>query len=193
MLPLEDKNMGLDQYLSIKLDIYAAPFGGETPAPKVTVDFGNGQRIDFAQRVELKPYLSELEGDNIWAFRVGEATEVVMRTGYWRKANAIHQWFVRESKRDDCEPIEVSRDDLLRLRESCVAVIAARGTDRAREVASEHLPPMSGFLFGTTEQDDWYYRSLSNTIKIIDYTVSKYDEFTRSDRSWPTIFYLASW
>ena len=46
--------------------------------------------------------------------------------GYWRKANAIHGWFVRNLADgvDECQQIEVSLTDLLRLQEECRKVLA---------------------------------------------------------------------
>lgn len=47
---------------------------------------------------------------------------------YWRKANAIHGWFVRElaGGRDECQRIYVSRDNLVTLRDLCVNALAKR-------------------------------------------------------------------
>jgi len=48
--------------------------------------------------------------------------------GYWRKANAIHGWFVRELADgvDECQRISVGRGDLIRLRDDCVNALAKR-------------------------------------------------------------------
>lgn len=45
---------------------------------------------------------------------------------YWRKANAIHNWFVQnvQSGNDDCGHYDVSKDDLITLRDLCDIVIA---------------------------------------------------------------------
>jgi len=47
----------------------------------------------------------------------GEVEDV----GYWRKANAVHGWFVRECANgvDECQPIPVSREQLQKLRQDC--------------------------------------------------------------------------
>jgi hypothetical protein len=57
----------------------------------------------------------------------GSAT-VAKCVGYWRKANAIHGWFVRELANgvDNCERIRVTRDDLKRLRDLCVNELSNR-------------------------------------------------------------------
>jgi len=37
-----------------------------------------------------------------------------------------------------------------------------------KDLAAIHLPTESGFFFGSTEYDDWYYQDLTETIEIID-------------------------
>ena len=51
--------------------------------------------------------------------------------GYWRKANAIHGWFIRELANgvDECQPIFVSRDNLATLRELCVKALSTKHVD----------------------------------------------------------------
>jgi len=97
-----------------------------------------------------------------------ETTEVA----YWRKANAIHGWIINNSKAvDDCTPIHVSKNALIQLRDDCQKVLD-EGTE---ETALELLPPASGFFFGSTEIDDWYWQDIKETVtkltKIIDNTI----------------------
>jgi len=97
-----------------------------------------------------------------------ETTEVA----YWRKANVIHGWIINNSKAvDDCTPIHVSKNALIQLRDDCQKVLD-EGTE---ETALELLPPASGFFFGSTEIDDWYWQDIKETVtkltKIIDNTI----------------------
>jgi hypothetical protein len=81
---------------------------------------------------------------------------------YWRKANAIHKFFTDiDEQYESCETIEVTKDMLGMLLDRCTEVLANR--DRA----SELLPTTSGFFFGGTEYDDWYFDKLKDTIKDI--------------------------
>jgi len=51
-------------------------------------------------------------------------------------------------------------------------------------LASEHLPTTSGFFFGSTEYDEWYFQDLQSTVEIIDNALSKIgDEWTFSYQS----------
>jgi hypothetical protein len=55
--------------------------------------------------------------------------------GYWRKANAIHGWFVRELAGgvDECQPIHVSRENLITLRQLCLEALRDRNINEVPE------------------------------------------------------------
>ena len=57
--------------------------------------------------------------------------------GYWRKANAIHGWFVRELADgvDKCQRIDVRRSDLVTLRDLCVNELHNRNNAKPTEVS----------------------------------------------------------
>jgi hypothetical protein len=84
--------------------------------------------------------------------------------GYWRKQNAIHQWFVDNCQggEDDCRTSYVSREQLQELKSLCEEVLAKP------ESADYELPTTSGFFFGSTEYDDWYFDGLRETVEIVD-------------------------
>jgi hypothetical protein len=91
--------------------------------------------------------------------------EISVRVGYWRKANAIHKWFVDhvQEGKDDCGNYYVSRDQLTALRDVCERV-----RDWPGKLAAEQLPTTSGFFFGGTDYDEYYMQDVNNTIEIID-------------------------
>lgn len=99
---------------------------------------------------------------------------VKVDAGYWRKANQIHKWFVENVQEgiDDCGNYEVSRRDLLNLKERCEQVL------EDKSLAASLLPTTSGFFFGATEYEDWYYEDLEETIKIIDDALSFPDSWS---------------
>lgn len=90
--------------------------------------------------------------------------KIEVEVGYWRKANAVHAWFVREVQdgEDDCGSYWVSREQLTKLRDHCQRSL------EDHEEAAELLPTQEGFFFGATDYDDWYRSSLNQTIEIID-------------------------
>lgn len=109
---------------------------------------------------------------------------------YWRKANAIHKWFVNEVQdgNDDCGTYEVDIEKLRELRYICERIIeqcplvdgkvsCGRRFENGKwhdiiedgkvmdnvEVAEELLPTASGFFFGSTDYDQWYYEDIRFT------------------------------
>ena len=114
--------------------------------------------------------------------------------GYWRKANAIHNWFVQnvQDGRDECQKSYVTPQNLRDLREACQAVLATKNNSLVSisEVAVENgLAPKAGFFFGGTEYDEYYYGDLEYTIKTID----RLEAVGLFDNAWTDIEYQASW
>jgi hypothetical protein len=89
---------------------------------------------------------------------------IIEDVGYWRKANHIHKWFVDnvQNGKDDCGDYRVEEDQLANLLETCKEVL------KDRDKASELLPTTSGFFFGTTDYDEYYFGDIQNTIDIIE-------------------------
>jgi hypothetical protein len=58
-------------------------------------------------------------------------SEGIREVGYWRKANAIHGWFVREcgNNVDECQEIPVSMIKLLELQALCLTALIKRDQD----------------------------------------------------------------
>ena len=111
------------------------------------------------------------------------AQEVTFRVGYWRKANAIHDWFVRECQegRDECQETWVSREQLQTLANLCKEVVAT--PDKAEDL----LPTRAGFFFGDTAYDDWYIDNLNYTAERIE-KILKDPAFEKAD-----FYYQSSW
>jgi hypothetical protein len=83
--------------------------------------------------------------------------QIEIEAMYWRKANAIHKWFVDNVQKgtDDCGTYDVSRDQLQELLDLIIEVIDSKN--------SRKLPPASGFFFGSTEVGEWYWDDLNET------------------------------
>lgn len=88
--------------------------------------------------------------------------------GYWRKANHIHKWFVDcvQDGEDDCEKYEVTKSNLLDLKAVCEEVLSLKGKDEGK--IEEILPTESGFFFGSTSYDEYYFSDVEETIRIIN-------------------------
>lgn len=105
--------------------------------------------------------------------------EIKVHAGYWRKANAIHAWFVENVQDgvDECQQTYVSRDQLRELKRQCSLVLSAPGA------ALETLPPRSGFFFGSTDVDEYYLEDLKHTVEVIDRCLACPDNVSFSYRS----------
>lgn len=108
---------------------------------------------------------------------------VTLELMYWRKANAIHKWFVDNVQhgQDDCEDYYVSIDDLKRL----LSVVNSVLNDTS--LADKLLPPQAGFFFGSTEIDEWYWKDLEKTRDRLNELLSSPD-IVELD-----IYYQSSW
>lgn len=109
-------------------------------------------RLTNLQGIDL-PEITTLDNDWQDSHRI-VAHQSVM---YWRKANAIHRWFVDniQDGEDNCHPYSVSIHDLISLADTCENALNNRD--------HELLPPQDGFFFGSTEIDDYYWDELKNT------------------------------
>ena len=118
---------------------------------------------------------------NPWVKTKTQKVKAVAEAAYWRKANAVHGWFVRKIQggTDDCGTYPVTAQQLEELRDACKAVLAG-------EVEEEHdLVPTSGFFFGPTDDKTWYTERL-------EYTVEQLDRVLKDYSGW-AFEYHASW
>jgi hypothetical protein len=154
--------MGLDMYLSAKR--YMSKYFDPADSDKI------------AEINEI--FGLDGEEDNDYG-----AQEVKFRVAYWRKANAIHQWFVDnvQNGEDNCDEYYLSREQLQSLIDTCKEVVADKGKARSE------LPTKSGFFFGSTEYDDFYYGDVQYTIDRLE-KILKDPAFEKAD-----FYYQSSW
>lgn len=120
-----------------------------------------------------------------WDHNKGYAHEQIHdNVGYWRKANAIHNWFVEnvQDGEDDCEYHRpVTKEDLETLFELCREVLA----DHSK--ANELLPNRQGFFFGSYEYDEWYFKDIQYTADLCEQLIRDFD-FENYN-----LYYCSSW
>lgn len=77
---------------------------------------------------------------------------------YWRKANAIHNWFVCniQNGEDDCKEYFVGHGQLEELLSYCRQALETKDP--------EILEPVEGFFFGSTEIDEYYWDDIQQTV-----------------------------
>lgn len=105
---------------------------------------------------------------------------IVEDAGYWRKANAIHRWFVEhvQGGHDDCELYQVTHAQLSQLLRTVSTVLAHP------ELAVELLPTQAGFFFGATDYGEGYRDDLKETKRILDAALSDEDAEFEYVSSW---------
>lgn len=106
---------------------------------------------------------------NEWDENAAEVP-LVADAAYWRKANAIHNWFVKNVQGgvDDCHDYPVTAEQLLELRNKCAAIL--EGANR-----EEHdIVPVDGFFFGSTSDDQAYREDLEDTVRQIDEVLTEW-------------------
>lgn len=104
--------------------------------------------------------------------------------GYWRKANAIHRWFVANLADgvDECQRIRVGINAFESLKKACEKVL------KNPKKACEVLPTTSGFFFGGTDYDEYYLQDVRYTLDLCEKAISLLNE----DPGWE-FYYQASW
>lgn len=183
--------MGLDMYLKRNIDqaalfdakkelFYVRPVKNKQINPNVTPEL-----VDALEKA-FTPY------DPIYK------SQLSVMAGYWRKANAIHNWFINNAKvEDDCREFEVNLPDLQSLRGVITEILEpydASDKNKAKVLAEKLLPTTSGFFFGDTDVDDDYFNILRDTLEILNNEIAIARTFSENNFpfaiSWT---YRASW
>jgi hypothetical protein len=156
--------MGLDMYLSKKTYVKQWEHKGE-----------DNYQVEVTQKGEP---VSHIKSERI--------SYIEEEVGYWRKSNQIHNWFVQNVQNgiDNCGTYFVGKEQLEELLELCKQVLANN------QLAEELLPSASGFFFGSTEYDEWYFNDLTHTVQIIESLLSEQNERGYIDGD---IYYHSSW
>lgn len=186
--------MGLDMYLYKKTYVKNWDHYPAEKQNKITVKMGGKTRKD------IKPE------------RISYITEQV---AYWRKFNALHNWFVQKCGKgiDECQEIYIGEDkieeilDILKKvkevldKSKKVTKVVSEGsrgekyeisTYDCEDEINELLPPTSGFFFGGTDIDDYYKQDVEESIKIFETLLKENKEFDGVGFS-GDFYYQASW
>lgn len=145
--------------------------------------WGNGAVISDV--LKSLPKLDGQVGDIRMVKKVGDDYIVSTEAMYWRKANQIHDWFVKNAQDgiDDCLTYPVSIICLVYLYDDITTILdGVRFPSKDRmykdtnkwnaplaniSLAQELLPTSSGFFFGDTHYNKWYFDDLRNTKKFL--------------------------
>ena len=159
--------MGLDMYLTKETGVKNYSF---TPEER---------------KIEISLKIGGVEKDT------DRIAEIVEEVGYWRKANQIHNWFVKnvQGGKDDCGKYLVDSEDFANLKQVCQKILYLKESGgKFVEFINEHLPPTSGFFFGSTDIDEWYFSDLEQTILILEELENDSEDVLDAE-----YYYRASW
>lgn len=136
--------MGLDMYLEVRKFVPAKNY------KVIDGDYSSEFHQEYIDILEASKMKSLAAVDSVGL----SITETAI---YWRKVNSIHNWFVNECANgvDECQPTYVSREKL----EQLLGIV----TEAIDTKNAELLPPASGFFFGSTDVDEWYWNDLKYT------------------------------
>lgn len=121
---------------------------------------------------------------------------------YWRKANQIHNWFVKNVQNgvDEGDIYEVSKEQLQELLKVCqkvykssilvdgkvhngdtyeghkrVPIIEPGKVIKDNSVAEKYLPTCDGYFFGSTDYDEYYMEDIRYTIEELEKILEDFD------------------
>jgi hypothetical protein len=193
--------MGLDMYLNarksmnrkLKVDRIYIEYFETLNNPDLVSEYGLyiSEYSDYTEQIsKVLEEMPKLRGQTgrINKIRLIESIHgskwvVETEAGYWRKANQIHNWFVRECQDniDDCQNTMLNQAMLAKL----YNLVTDIGKDK--KLAMQLLPSKSGFFFGGTEYDKWYFDDLKYTKQLLRKLLRK-----DSSENWQ-FSYQASW
>lgn len=138
--------MGLDSYLYAKQLISSSPWSKEDDNKKFK---------SVARLIKGNKFVDE---ENL------QFAEIKLQIGYWRKSNHVHKYFIDKCAggKDECRETYVERCDLEELLNRCKMVL------KDHSLARTLLPTQSGFFFGSTNYDEYYYEDLEYTIEVLN-------------------------
>lgn len=187
--------MGLDMYLHKKHYVKNWEHKGKEGQFSFLIKKG-GKKVDYINTKKIC-YIEE-------------------EVAYWRKANQIHNWFIKNCANGDGEraTMNVSRDQLVELLGIVNKVLKASKLVKGKikngqtgtkdgwvdnmvdgkyiedsSVAEELLPTASGFFFGGTDYDEYYIEDLKHTKQVLEEELKA----TEGDKSYLEYEYYASW
>jgi hypothetical protein len=112
---------------------------------------------------------------------LNEIYTIFHEVAYFRKFNALHNWFVSRVQGgvDECQLSEIDEETLIELIDDLRAV--------SNGETVEDLEPVSGFFFGSTDKDEYYLQRINDALNTFEEILRVFD--FKNHR----LFYRASW
>ena len=114
-------------------------------------------------------------------------TDDTCEIAYWRKANEIHNWMVRNTNySDDTCMANITRENIEKLKYDCEDIlnkcnVVVRDENITSftntEYAEQNMPTVDGFFFGSLDYDDWYFRDIVDSVEYCEKILENYSEW----------------
>lgn len=139
------------------------------------------------QEKEKTKIIIKKDGSDLPGIDISKISYVTEEMIVWRKANQIHNWFVKnvQDNNDDCKEYNVSIIDLQNLLDTCKKVLE----DNTK--APKLLPCTEGFFFGSTDYGEYYFDDVQWTAEELEKIIEDYNT-KRGDLS-QYFTYESSW
>ena len=113
-------------------------------------------------------------------------TETTYQIGYFRKFNALHSYIVKTFADgiDNCQDIILYKEDVEQIKKVLDDVLNAH---QQVEKAKELLPTQSGFFFGGTDYDEFYFDDVTVAADLMQNLLNNFDFESYQ------LIYQASW
>lgn len=159
-------------------------------------------------------------GDKVVPIKFDRVCYIEESVGYWRKANAIHNWFVAnvQDGEDNCKDYYVSVENLKELLNVCLDVkekaiikdgkiqngstlkngvwepnmVDGKYIENVEEIA-DILPTTDGFFFGSTDYNEYYMQDIDYTIELIQGLLKEEEEIKKLGFYDSEFVYSSSW
>ena len=183
--------MGLDMYLEGSFSTRAY----ERPTDQDYADMREGKEVKIEKSPEFEDAIAAIGFEDAPIDYAYNHFTYVFPIITWRKANAIHKFFVDEVQEgnDNCQRHYVTRENLEELLEIINTILEIKDSTEKITKAKELLPTdIEGCFFGSEEYDDWYFENLEDTKKVLD-KLFAYEETAEDGHHFDNFYYQSSW
>ena len=152
--------MGLDMYFYARKSTYKSFSKWDEP--------NSANEVNYPE--DLKIFSDYIYDRNFKSVQ----TETSYQIGYFRKFNALHSYIVKTFANgvDNCQDIILYKEDVEQIKKVLDEVLNAH---QQVEKAKELLPTQSGFFFGGTDYDEYYFEDVKDAADLMQNILDNFD------------------
>lgn len=151
--------MGLDMYFYARKTTYKSFSKWDNP--------DRANEVNYPE--DLKIFSDYIHDRNFKSVQ----TETRYQIGYFRKFNALHSYIVKTFANgiDNCQDIILYKEDVEQIKKVLDDVLEANTEEKAKEL----LPTQSGFFFGGTDYDEFYFEDVKDAADLMQSFLDNFD------------------